>query len=69
MILLCKAKHKEKKKKKYQLDTNDYFLWRGKKHGSFRREICQCWLIASLEITVTVSISIWTFYPLNHSEA
>lgn len=38
-------------------------------HGSFKGEICQYWLIASLEITVTVSISIWTFNPSNHTEA
>lgn len=44
-------------------------LEEGRNMGPFRREICQCWLIASLEITVTVSNSIWTFNSSNHTEA
>ena len=70
MVLLWKANHEErkcpfrkKKEQKNQLDINDYFSCRGKKHGSFWREVCQYWLTAPLEITVTVSISIWTLTP------
>lgn len=70
MVLLWKAKHEERKcpfkkrkNKKNQLDINDYFPWSRKKHRPFWRKICQYWLIAPLEITVTVSINIGTLTP------
>lgn len=71
MTLLWKVKHEGKKKRNNEKSAwyKWLFLMKRKEARSFRREICQYWLIASLEITVTVSISIWTFNPSSHMEA